>query len=534
MDHHNNPIDLNLQIDSLGSVKRIGGAIMEQPFDPTIPVLLPHEAMYKIQVGSKLFEISGASLSSDGPSYFTECFSKQHSKRQQSGYKSSCEDRDSAGASPSEKCMANNVLFIDRSAEVFEIIYKHLQGYFVDIKDEVQYTMLYADAMYYNLPRLRCILKEYEYYFANINGTTFKVAKNLFCRNGDSPNYFVMTYAALYADVEQVFLSKKLIRPPPQSAPYLSRSPEFFQEILNLLGGAAFDLDDTRREALIKECRYYRFLNLEQRLIKCRIKYNPLTKSEDILLSLQDINKKKLEFPACEGAKECYPAIEASQIETPGKMTEGQCEVESDSSSRSCSQPAPKRIKISHYGSDTVKYYWHICTYKRPYLDEHARDLIFQIDSMESILIFNKRNKIIHVALTNETARQFESVFQPVLSQIGIDLSKFKVVIKHGENTEHDGKHLNCLVLPACISICDLRVNSIACPNIASVISDKITEQVIDFTNMQNLSYCPGKKLYLVKSLWKLGVNNGKIMMIALRAEAFHGTKEYSRQIEYL
>lgn len=55
-------------------------SIVEGHFDPNIPQILPHDKMYNIQIGTKLFKISGASLSSDGPSYFTNYFIKKDSE----------------------------------------------------------------------------------------------------------------------------------------------------------------------------------------------------------------------------------------------------------------------------------------------------------------------------------------------------------------------------------------------------------------------------------------------------------------------
>lgn len=486
--------------------------LMETRFDPSIPHLLPHENMYKIQVGSRLFQISGASLSSDGPSFFTDCFSKQD-----------------GGMKPSNASGDHKVLFIDRSAEIFQLIYTHLQGYFIDIKNEVQYTMLYADAMYYNLPRLRSILKEYEYYFTNISGRTFKIAKSLFRRKGDSPNFFLMTYDALYSDVEALFMAKKLLRPPPQSPPYVPRSPEFFQDLLELLGGASIDLDDKRRESLIKECRYYRFLNLEQRLIKSRINYNPITKEEDIYLSLDDLNKKSIYLSEekeveSQVTPECFTDLCPNTDNSP-EVSEG--------------EPPVKKLKAVPLNV-RYKKCWNICSYKRPYLDEYSRDLVFQIDAPECTLIFNKRKKIIHVALANNTARQFEMSFSSALNEVGINLSKYKVkfpAIQSSSSSPSSSSRSQPphLVLPACISICDLNVNGHKCPNFGLLVTEsKSNEQVLDFTNVEETSYCPGMQLYLSKSVWKFGAKHGKIMMIALKAESFNGTKEFCKMIEYL
>jgi hypothetical protein len=48
------------------------GAWREPPrkLQPDIPHILPHEKVFPIQIGSELFRLSGASISSDGQYYF--------------------------------------------------------------------------------------------------------------------------------------------------------------------------------------------------------------------------------------------------------------------------------------------------------------------------------------------------------------------------------------------------------------------------------------------------------------------------------
>lgn len=460
------------------------GKMEAGPFDPTIPKLLPHENMYMIQVGTKLFKISGASLSSDGPSFFTERFA----------------DGKSGG---------ENVLFIDRSAEIFELIYLHLQGYFIEIRDEVQFTMLFADAMYYGLPRLRSLLNEYEYYFANISGKTFKIARSLFRREGDSPNYFSMTSMALYADVAAMFIDKKLIRPPPQSALSVPRSAEFFQQLLQLLGGASVELDDRRRESLIKECRYYRFLNLEQRLVKAHVSFNPLTQAETILLGLPDIarhgvsfNRTALQVPqdSCCSTTESTPAPEDQQ--------------------------PPLKRQRSDVGSERPRKNWNLVQYRRPYVDTAPRDLLFQIDAMDCTLIFNRKRKTVHLEMMDQTAVQFERAFGGALRDNDVDLDRFRV--KDQRRRAHFG-------LPACISIGDYVVNGSKCTHISRLVAESsCDEKVIDLTVTDQLSYCCGLQLHLTKSVWKMGIDNGNVILIALKANAFAGTKEFCKLLEYL
>ncbi|CAD6610873.1 BAH_G0009670.mRNA.1.CDS.1 [Saccharomyces cerevisiae] len=486
--------------------------LSQEYFDPNIPQILPHEKMYKIQVGKSLFKISGASLSSDGPSFFTEYFSKKRSP--------SNNDDSNNDTMESNK---NEVLFIDRSAEVFEWIYQHLQGYIIEIKDEVQYTMLFADAMYYNLPRLRSLLKETDYYFTNIGGQSFKIAKNLFRREGDSPNYFEIYAATVYIDVEELIISKKLLRPPPHSAPYVPRSSEYFKDLLTLLGGASIDLDDNKRNALIKECRYYRLLNLEQRLIKSHISYNPITRKEEICLLLKDLSKKGITFPA------------SSAFSTSPYFEDDFCSInECDSLSKTREQPANKKVKLDM----TEKYNdsWNMLCYKRPFLDKHPRELIFQINSTDCTIILNKESQSIHVDITGESAYKFEALFGSHLPNTPSGAPKLKNYQYRFPSDSTQTKIETHYLLPACIYLCDLDINGIKISQVQTLLTDKnkFNDRVIDVSDPLDLKFCSGLKLYLRKSLWKLAVKDGNIMLIAIKAIAFNGTKEYYKGYEYL
>ncbi|EJS42396.1 YDR132C [Saccharomyces arboricola H-6] len=482
-------------------------------FDPKITQILPHTKMYRIQVGKSLFKISGASLSSDGPSFFTEYFSKT---------RTSAKNNDSTG-NGSKESVENEVLFIDRSAEVFEWIYQHLQGYIIEIKDEVQYNMLFADAIYYNLPRLRAILKETDYYFTNIGGKSFKIAKNLFRRKGDSPNYFEIYAATVYIDVEELIISKKLLRPPPHSAPYVPRSSEFFKDLLTLLGGASLDLDDNRRDALIKECRYYRFLNLEQRLIKSQITYNPITRKEEICLLLKDLSKKGINFPVT-STFSSSPCFEEELCNT------SKCDIVV----QPCGQPATKKAKRDTTENNNDS--WNMICYKRPFLDNHPRELIFQIDSTNCTVIFNKETKNIHADITGESAQRFEALFGNNLLNTSfgtVNLNDYQY--RFPSDTTQAKVEIHYL-LPACLLLCDLQVNGIKISQVQNLLTDenRFNDKIIDISNPNDLKYCSGLKLYLTKSLWKLAVRDGKIMLIAMKAISFNGIKEYNKGYEYL
>lgn len=72
------------------------------------PSILPPEKVFPVQIGSELFRLSGASISSDAPSYFTQFFEEQIRQNEQSG--------------------GVRTLYIDRDPETFRDVARHLQG----------------------------------------------------------------------------------------------------------------------------------------------------------------------------------------------------------------------------------------------------------------------------------------------------------------------------------------------------------------------------------------------------------------------
>jgi hypothetical protein len=121
-----------------------------------IPNLLPHERVFPVQLGSELFKLSGASISSDGaslayivsgygsthltnicsaPSYFSQYFICQVKRAEEAG-----QDIGSA----------IRTLYIDRDPITFRDISLHLQGYHVQPRDPTHFVRLFADAQFYH------------------------------------------------------------------------------------------------------------------------------------------------------------------------------------------------------------------------------------------------------------------------------------------------------------------------------------------------------------------------------------------------
>lgn len=469
----------------------------------TIPELLPNNEVFRIKIGQKLFEISGATLNSDAPNFFTQFFN-MHDK--------------------------NTILFIDRSEEVFIIIYRHLQGYFPEIKDEVDFSSLFTDALYFQLPKLVKIIKEYDYHFANIGDVSFKVPKSLFHEEGNRLNYFEMISRTFYEEIEKWESHKKSVFPPSLPPSYIARPPEFFRDILSLLGGAELELSERRTASLIKECRYYRFNRLEQELVKAKIIYNPLTNCQEICIALNDVSKngvtiERLATPYTESQP---LAVGNCPNENVGEKTAtGIDKTETDLGGNDDSEPPTKKVKHS------IERHWSMLKYRRPYIDTVSQDLIFQLHSNQCKIIFNKKNKTVHVDLSREAAELFENKFSDVLLEtpdFKVDLSEYKVKLRDSQMQVESH-----LIIPACVSICDLMVNGAKCSNIFSLVNDsKCKERVLDCTNLKVLNCVHGLKLHLSKSMWKLGTNNGRIILVAVKAETFSGTKEYCRMIDFL
>ncbi|KAK1772777.1 hypothetical protein QBC33DRAFT_484079 [Phialemonium atrogriseum] len=247
---------------------------------PKIPHILPHERVFPIQIGSELFKLSGASISSDAPSYFSHYFKCQIARAEENGEDSST---------------AIRTLYIDRDPVTFTDISLHLQGYHVTPRDGTHFVRLFADAQFYSLPKLISQLYE-ESIFMSIGHREFQIPRDLFNAPGNSPNYFSLGFAMFFSSPHDLFpgLDREgLLRPPsilPPSVP--GRSAETFAELLHLLRGYPVHIrDEEHRESLLRDCRYFNFKGLEQRLIPHAIAFNQARRRDEIALRLEHILK---------------------------------------------------------------------------------------------------------------------------------------------------------------------------------------------------------------------------------------------------
>lgn len=154
---------------------------------------------------------------------------------------------------------------------------------------------LFADAQFYTLPKLMSQLYE-ESIFISIGHREFQIPRDIFTGPGNSPNFFSLGFGVFFSSQDEIFPGldrESLIRPPsimPPSVP--NRSADIFYELLHLLRGYPVHIrDEEHRASLLRDCRYFNFKGLEQKLIAHHINYNLARRRYEITLRLEDILK---------------------------------------------------------------------------------------------------------------------------------------------------------------------------------------------------------------------------------------------------
>ncbi|EQB55077.1 BTB/POZ domain-containing protein [Colletotrichum gloeosporioides Cg-14] len=278
-----------------------------------IPNLLPHERVFPIQIGSELFKLSGASISSDGASTIPVFPANANPildiRRQDRPRAATTRDTTyfycqvkKAKETGEDLSSAIRTLYIDRDPKTFADISLHLQGYHVKPRDGTHFVRLFADAQFYSLPKLISQLYE-ESIFISIGHREFQIPRDIFTDPGNSPNFFSLGFAVFFSNPEDLFpgLDREgLLRPPSILPPSVAnRSADTFAEILHLLRGYPVTIrNETHRAELLRDCRYFNFKGLEQKLIPHHISYNQSRRREEIVLRLEDILKSGISVAA--------------------------------------------------------------------------------------------------------------------------------------------------------------------------------------------------------------------------------------------
>ncbi|KAI3535046.1 BTB/POZ domain-containing protein [Colletotrichum filicis] len=341
-----------------------------------IPHFLPHERVFPIQIGNELFKLSGASISSDGtflnpchahfsqsrlsPSYFSQYFYCQVKKAQETG-----EDLSNA----------IRTLYIDRDPQTFADISLHLQGYHVKPRDGTHFVRLFADAQFYSLPKLISQLYE-ESIFISIGHREFQIPRDIFTDPGNSPNFFSLGFAVFFSNPEDLFpgLDREgLLRPPsilPPSVP--NRSADTFAEILHLLRGYPVTIrNESHRAELLRDCRYFNFKGLEQKLIPHHISHNQSRRREEILLRLEDILKSGI-------------SVAADVSASPADHLSG----------------------------------W--VNYARPYVDDRAAELVLEIGGESTRLHFHYSSGSVRAEFFKDTRARVARLFEVVATKLNL------------------------------------------------------------------------------------------------------------------
>ncbi|KAF9638885.1 hypothetical protein BFW01_g9782 [Lasiodiplodia theobromae] len=336
--------------------------------------ILPAGKVFPIQIGNELFRLSGASISSDAPSYFSHFFAEQLYNN------------------PSGRAGDVKTLYIDRDPATFRDISLHLQGYYVRPRDGEHFVRLFADAQFYSLPRLTQQLFKSEI-FIQIGGRDFQIPRDLFSGPGDSPNFFSLGFAHFFTTPQEVFPGldrQTLLRPPsilPPSVP--NRSAQTFEDLLRLLQGYPLQIrDEGHRADLIRDARYFHFKGLEQRLLPCEITYNLAREKSEILMRLEDIRQSGISF---------LPDLDSISG--------------ADSTSSAAATPAagpPPSV------GGSTRAGW--VTYARPYADDSAHELILEISGESARIDIQSMRATFY----DNTKARISSLFQVIASKMGL------------------------------------------------------------------------------------------------------------------
>lgn len=249
----------------------------------------------------------------------------------------------------------------------FRDISLHLQGYHVQPRDGTHFVRLFADAQFYSLPKLISQLYD-ESIFMSIGHREFQIPREIFSDPGNSPNFFSLGFAIFFSNKDDLFpgLDREgLIRPPsilPPSVP--NRSADTFAEILHLLRGYPVNIrHEAHRAELLRDCRYFNFKGLEQKLIPHSISFNQARRRDEIVLRLEDILKSGISvvpdatLAAAAAADAGSPAAAVSPI--------------------TGSVPPPDLSAGTSGSPPTVSPGW--VHYARPFVDDRPYELVLEI-----------------------------------------------------------------------------------------------------------------------------------------------------------
>lgn len=132
--------------------------------------------------------------------------------------------------------------------------------------------------------------------FISIGHREFQIPRDVLTDPGNSPNYFSLGFGLVFSRHDEAYpgLDREgLIRPPSILPPCVpNRSADTFAELLHLLHGYPVNIrDETHRDELLRDARYFHFKGIEQKLIPHSISFNSLRERNEIVLRLENVQK---------------------------------------------------------------------------------------------------------------------------------------------------------------------------------------------------------------------------------------------------
>lgn len=153
--------------------------------------------------------------------------------------------------------------------------------------------------------------------YIRISHVEFRVPRKLFDTPGNERNYFTASYASIFMEPVSAFPGlqaaqhDQLSRPPAISPPQINdRSAQLFADVLELLRGRDVEnvlagKGESYRDDLRTECQYYRFMHLDQRLVKCHMSWNALDNWNEIVIPYSHVKVQRTSM-SCDGPAPGY------------------------------------------------------------------------------------------------------------------------------------------------------------------------------------------------------------------------------------
>lgn len=438
------------------------------------------------------------------PSYFSQYFLVQLRRAEENN---------------EDACAAIRTLYIDRDPTTFKDICLHLQGYHVSPRDGEHFVRLFADAQFYTLPKLMAQLYE-ESIFMSIGHREFKIPRDLFSGPGDSPNFFTLGFAMFFSSPDEIFPGlerNNLIRPPSITPPAVAgRSEEVFAELLHLLRGYPLRIrDEEHRASLLRDCRYFNFKGLEQRIIAHHISYNQARQRSEIVLQIEDLLKSGISI---------------------------------------ATEPLPM------YGGDAISGW---VNYARPWVDDSPYELILEIGGESSKIHLNAMRVEFIGKMKARIAKLFEVIaaklnLPPTTQPLGLLMAKggassqpptpghtplsedlVRIVIESDTYIELDGKvyptHTDNEEIPVPYSANSTGSNGFGSP-LSSISGPTRKRRRLDVTPGQGAD-----EWVIRKGQWRLkiqgqrgGRNAVECMLVAVRLEAYSNEQARNAQRGFL